>query len=154
MAVFGEVTHGLFTFNATPFNSMYFLSPLAVHELHGQRLLLDSRTVKAEQEIRFVDFRFFKIKFVMGCRGSIVIRLADVENFLIDNYQAAVVPCPHFETRTPIPIYQQFFYINGVASCAFQSIQTSLYIHTYTHHPLHTHTPIHIYHRRVICIYT
>ncbi len=33
MAVFREVTHGLFTFNAAPFNSMYFLSLLAVHEL-------------------------------------------------------------------------------------------------------------------------
>ncbi len=31
------LTHGLFTFNAAPFNSMYFLSQLAVHELHGRR---------------------------------------------------------------------------------------------------------------------
>ncbi len=34
-----EVTHGLFTFSAAPFNSMYFLSLLAVHELHGRRRL-------------------------------------------------------------------------------------------------------------------
>ncbi len=33
--VFREVTHGLFKFSAAPFNSMYFLSLLAVHELHG-----------------------------------------------------------------------------------------------------------------------
>ncbi len=30
-AVFCEVTHGMFTFNAAPFNSVYFLSVLAVH---------------------------------------------------------------------------------------------------------------------------
>ncbi len=30
-AVFREVIHGLFTFNAAPFNSMYFLSLMAVH---------------------------------------------------------------------------------------------------------------------------
>ncbi len=35
-AVVVEVTHGLFTFNAAPFNSMYVLSLLAVHELHGR----------------------------------------------------------------------------------------------------------------------
>ncbi len=35
-AVFREVTHDLFTFNAAPFNSMYFLSLLAVHELYGR----------------------------------------------------------------------------------------------------------------------
>ncbi len=39
-AVFREVIHGLFTFNAAPFNSMYFLSLLAVHELRGWRFLL------------------------------------------------------------------------------------------------------------------
>ncbi len=38
MTVFREVKHGLFTFNAPPFNSMYFLSLLAVHELHGRSL--------------------------------------------------------------------------------------------------------------------
>ncbi len=32
-AVFREVTHVLFTVNAVPFNSVYFLSLLAVHEL-------------------------------------------------------------------------------------------------------------------------
>ncbi len=30
-AVFREVVHGFFTFNAAPFNSMYFLSLIAVH---------------------------------------------------------------------------------------------------------------------------
>ncbi len=30
-AVFREVIHGLFTFNAAPFNSMYFLPLIAVH---------------------------------------------------------------------------------------------------------------------------
>ncbi len=31
-AVFCEVTpHGMFTFNATPFNSVYFLSVLTIH---------------------------------------------------------------------------------------------------------------------------
>ncbi len=35
---FPEGTHGLFTFNAAPFNSLYFLSLLAVHELHSQNL--------------------------------------------------------------------------------------------------------------------
>ncbi len=36
-AVFREVTHGLFTFNAAPFNFMYFLSLLTVYELHVRR---------------------------------------------------------------------------------------------------------------------
>ncbi len=44
-AVFREVTHGLFTFNAPPFNSMHFLSLLAVHELHGRSLHRENGTL-------------------------------------------------------------------------------------------------------------
>ncbi len=33
-AVFREVTPRLFTFNTAPFNPVYFLSLLVVHELH------------------------------------------------------------------------------------------------------------------------
>ncbi len=39
-AVFREVTHGLLIVNGAPFNSMYFLSLLAVHELHCRRFSL------------------------------------------------------------------------------------------------------------------
>ncbi len=56
-AVFREVIRSLFTFSVAPFNSVYFLSLIAVHQLHGRRkqgnsLIKKKKSQKISQTVK------------------------------------------------------------------------------------------------------